>query len=39
VHVLHGQYDVGGLVVYSVAVFVCMTYTEKRIAESRDDRV
>jgi len=39
VHVLHGQYDVGGLVVYSVAVLVCMTYTEKRIAESRDDRV
>jgi hypothetical protein len=39
VHVLHGQYDVGGLAVYAVAVFVCMTYTEKGIAESGHDRV
>jgi hypothetical protein len=28
VHILHGQYDVRGLVVYAVAVLVCMTYTE-----------
>lgn len=24
-HVLHGQFDVGGLLVYAAAVFVCMT--------------
>jgi hypothetical protein len=29
VHVLHGQYDVGGLVVYAVAVLVCMTHAER----------
>jgi len=24
IHVLHGQYDVGGLIVYAVAVLVCI---------------
>jgi DoxX-like family len=28
-HVLHGQYGVAGLVLYAVAVFVCMAYTQK----------
>jgi|SRR5580658_7372616 hypothetical protein len=27
-HVLHGQYDVGSLLVYAAAVLVCMGYTK-----------
>jgi hypothetical protein len=30
VHILHGQYGVEGLLVYAVAVLVCMAYTENR---------
>jgi DoxX-like family len=37
VHVLHGQLNVGGLVVYAVAVLVCMAYRENRTAEVRHD--
>jgi uncharacterized membrane protein YphA (DoxX/SURF4 family) len=33
VHFLHGQYDVGNLVVYAAAVFVCMTPQENTRAE------
>jgi len=38
VHILHGQYDVGGLVVYAVAVFVCMAHTENSTAEANLER-
>jgi uncharacterized membrane protein YphA (DoxX/SURF4 family) len=29
-HVLHGQYNVGGLVVYAVAVIACMAHAENK---------
>jgi hypothetical protein len=38
VHILHGQYDVGGLVVYAVAVLVCMAHTKNRTAEASLER-
>jgi uncharacterized membrane protein YphA (DoxX/SURF4 family) len=38
VHILHGQYDVGGLVVYAMAVFVCMARTENTTAEASLER-
>jgi hypothetical protein len=38
VHILHGQYEVGGLVVYAAAVFACMTHSENRTAEAAHDR-
>jgi hypothetical protein len=33
IHVLHGQYDVGGLVVYAVAVMACIRRREGAAAE------
>ena len=30
VHLLHGQYDVGSLLVYGTAVYVCMNFRESR---------
>jgi uncharacterized membrane protein YphA (DoxX/SURF4 family) len=38
VHVLHGQYNLEGLVLYAVAVFVCMANTENRMAEAAHER-
>jgi hypothetical protein len=38
VHILHGQFDVGGLVVYAAAVFVCMAHSENRTAEAAHKR-
>jgi uncharacterized membrane protein YphA (DoxX/SURF4 family) len=38
IHFLHGQFDVGGLVVYAVAVLVCMAYRNSRMVEARNDR-
>jgi uncharacterized membrane protein YhdT len=38
VHVLHGQYDVGSLVVYAMGVFVCITHRKSEGAEVRHDR-
>ena len=38
VHILHGQYDVGGLVVYAVAVLVCLVHPENRTAEANLER-
>jgi hypothetical protein len=29
VHFLHGQFDVGGLIVYGMAAIVCMTHRDK----------
>ena len=29
IHLLHGQYDVGGLIVYAVAVMACITRREE----------
>jgi hypothetical protein len=34
VHISHGQYEVGGLVVYAVAVLVCLAHTENRTPEA-----
>jgi hypothetical protein len=39
VHVLHGQYEVGGLGVYAVAVVVCMAHAENKTAEAGHERV
>jgi len=33
IHFLHGAFDVGGLVVYSAAVLVCMTHGRTRTEE------
>jgi len=30
IHVLHGQFEIGGLVVYAAAVLVCITRNAKR---------
>jgi uncharacterized membrane protein YhdT len=38
VHLLHGQYDVGSVVVYAMGVFVCITQQEARAAEVPHDR-
>ncbi len=35
VHLLHGQYDVGGLIVYGMAAFVCMIYQNNSRTEAR----
>src|SRR5579863_10045424 len=32
-HILHGQFGVEGLIVYAVAVFVCMAYNDRKTAE------
>lgn len=34
VHFLHGQFDVGGMIVYAVAVIVCTTHREDANAEA-----
>jgi hypothetical protein len=34
VHILHGQYNVGGLAVSAVAVLVCMAHSENRTPEA-----
>jgi uncharacterized membrane protein YphA (DoxX/SURF4 family) len=34
VHILHGQYEVGGLLVYAVAVLVCIAHSTNRTAEA-----
>jgi hypothetical protein len=39
VHILHGQYGVEGLVVYAVAVLVCLTHTENRTREAGHERL
>jgi hypothetical protein len=39
IHILHGQYDVGGLVVYAVAVLVCLAHTESRTTELTHERL
>jgi hypothetical protein len=39
IHILHGQYDVGGLVVYAVAVVVCLAHTESRTTELTHERL
>ena len=38
VHFLHGQFNVGGMVVYAMAVVVCMTHRYNEVAESPHDR-
>jgi uncharacterized membrane protein YphA (DoxX/SURF4 family) len=38
VHILHGQFDIGGLVVYAAGVFVCMAHSENRTAEVARER-
>jgi len=37
-HFLHGEYDVGGLIVYAAAVAVCMTHSGKKGAEAAHER-
>jgi DoxX-like family len=38
VHLLHGEYDVGGLIVYVMAVIVCMMQPHKQGIEVSHDR-
>jgi hypothetical protein len=38
VHILHGQFDVGALVVYAAAVLACMSHSENRTAEVVHER-
>lgn len=38
VHLLHGQFGVEGLVLYAVAVLVCITYRKARTDEALHDR-
>jgi hypothetical protein len=35
IHFVHGQFEVGGLVVYAAAVFVCLAYRNNETAEAR----
>jgi uncharacterized membrane protein YphA (DoxX/SURF4 family) len=35
IHILHGWYDVGSLVVYGMVVFACMAHCERRPVEGR----
>src|SRR5580704_5616264 len=39
VHLLHGQYEVGGLAVYAVAVLVCMAHAENKTQEAGHERL
>jgi hypothetical protein len=39
IHVLHGQYEVGGLVVYAAAVLVCMAHAENKTQEAGHERL
>ena len=38
-HILHGQYDVGSLIVYAVALLVCLAHTESRTTELSHERL
>jgi hypothetical protein len=38
VHILHGQYEVGGLLVYAAAVFACLAQTKNATAEAARER-
>jgi hypothetical protein len=38
IHMLHGEFDVGGLIVYSTAVIVCIAHNDKEAAEMSHDR-
>ncbi|HMD07874.1 MAG TPA: DoxX family protein [Candidatus Acidoferrum sp.] len=38
VHILHGQYEVGGLVVYGVAVLVCKAHATNQTPEAGHER-
>jgi len=38
IHMLHGQFDVGGLVVYGMAVIVCINHSDTESAEAAHDR-
>jgi hypothetical protein len=38
VHFLHGQFSVEGLVLYAVAVLVCIAYRKTRTSEALHDR-
>ena len=38
-HILHGQYGVEGLLVYAVAVLVCLAHTKTRTAETGHERL
>jgi uncharacterized membrane protein YphA (DoxX/SURF4 family) len=38
VHILHGQYAVGGLFVYAAAVFACLAHTKNATAEAARER-
>jgi hypothetical protein len=37
-HFLHGEFNVGGLVVYGMAVIVCMTHPNREAVEASHDR-
>jgi uncharacterized membrane protein YphA (DoxX/SURF4 family) len=39
IHILHGQYGIEVLVLYAVAVLVCMAYTQNRTAEANHERI
>ena len=39
VHLLHGQYGIGGLVVYAVIVLVCMSHAENKPTELHRERL
>jgi hypothetical protein len=39
IHILHGQYEVGGLVVYAAAVLVCLTHAENKTQEAGHERL
>jgi hypothetical protein len=39
VHVLHGQYGIEGLVLYAVAVPVCMAYMQNRTVGATHERI
>jgi putative oxidoreductase len=39
IHILHGQYEVGGLIVYAVAVLVCMAHAENKTQEASHERL
>jgi hypothetical protein len=38
VHILHGQFNVGGLIVYAAAVIVCMARQENSAEELTYER-
>lgn len=37
IHILHGQYDIGGLLVYAAAALVCLTYAKVGNGEAEND--